>query len=127
MSLLENGHGGHRMLLQILDGMHVIAELNFLFSGHDVPDQGETHVFYRGPLAGPSPARESGAFEARLFDSAEIPWSDFTLPQTRSMLQRFLRERASDSFGIYLDGFGSRRVARLNAAPEKRRAEPDPL
>ena len=126
--LTEDGHGGHKALRQILEQMHVSAELNFLFSVYDVPDRRQTHVFYRGSLIDRLPVREGGAFEARLFDSAEIPWSDFRLAQTRSMLRRYLREQAADSFGIYMDGFGSRRVARLSGAPEEqRRSEQDSL
>lgn len=122
-SLAEDGPGGHQALRGILERMNVAAELNFLFSVYDVPDGGETHIFYRGSLTAPVPAQECGALQARLFDSADIPWSDFALPQTRSMLRRYLREQAADSFGIYMDGFGSRRVARLNGLPEDWRAE----
>lgn len=107
--------------------MRVAARLNFLFSVYDVPEQGETHIFYRGSVTGSVPTEKGGAFEARLFDSAEIPWNDFTLPQTRSMLRRFVREQAADSFGIYMDGFGSRRVAKLSGAPEEWRTENDSL
>ncbi len=124
-SLVEDRTGGHQALRRILQRMKVSAELNFLFSVYDVPDRGETHIFYRGSLTEPVPAHNSGAFEARLFGSAEIPWSDFTLAQTRSMLRRYLREQAADSFGIYMDGFGSRRVAKLNGVPEDWRAEHD--
>lgn len=126
-SLIEDRRGGHLALRQILDSMNVAAELNFLFSVYDVPDHGEAHIFYRGSLIGPVPALEDGALEARLFSPAEIPWNDFTLPQTRSMLRRFLREQAADSFGIYMDGFGSGRVARLSGVPEDWRDEHDSL
>lgn len=122
-SLVEDGTGGHPALGQILQRMNVTAELNFLFSVYDVPDRGETHIFYRGSLTEPVPAQERGGLKARLFGLAEIPWSDFALEQTRSMLRRYLREQAADSFGIYMDGFGSRRLARLDGLPEDWRAE----
>ncbi len=122
-TLLEDGNGGHPALGRILQRMNVTAELNFLFSVYDVPDRGETHIFYRGSLTEPVSAQEGGALEARLFASAEIPWGDFALEQTRSMLRRYLREQAADSFGIYMDGFGNRRVARLNGLPEDWRAD----
>lgn len=124
-SLVEDGTGSHQALGRILQRMNVSAELNFLFSVYDVPDRGETHIFYRGSLTEPVLARKSGDFEARVFASAEIPWGDFALEQTRSMLRRYLREQAADSFGIYMDGFGSRRVARLNGVPEDWRTEYD--
>ena len=124
-SLMEDVTGGHQALDRILRGMNVSAELNFLFSVYDLPDRGETHIFYRGSLTEPVPAQEGGALEARLFSSAEIPWGDLTFAQTRSMLRRYLREQAADSFGIYMDGFGSRRVARLDGLPEDWRAEHD--
>lgn len=121
-SLVAVGNGTHRVLGEILEQMHVAAELEFLFSVYDVPHRHEAHVFYRGSLTGSLPARADGAFEARLFHSTEIPWSDFSLPQTRFMLQRYLREQEADSFGIYMDGFGSRRVMSLSGAPEQHRA-----
>lgn len=36
----------------------------------------------------------------------------------KTMLQRYVREQATDSFGIYVDGVGDGRVARLSGAPE---------
>ncbi len=126
-SLVKDERGGHQALRRILARMNINAELNFLFSVYDVPDRGEAHIFYRGTLTESVPVSGGGNFEARLFDSAEIPWNDFTLPQTRSMLRRFLREQAADSFGIYMDGFGNGRVARLSGAPQDWRAEHDSL
>lgn len=124
-SLIEDGRDGHRGLLRLLKRMNVASELNFLFSVYDVPESGEAHIFYRGSLT--APVHQGGDPEARLFDPARIPWGNFALLQTRSMLQRYLREQAADSFGIYMDGFGSRRLARLNGTPEYWRDEPDPL
>ena len=126
-NLAEEQNGGHQALRRLLERMGVAAELSFLFSVYDVPELGEAHIFYRGSLTGPAPADDGSALEARLFSPAEIPWSDFRLPQTRSMLRRFLREQAADSFGIYMDGFGSQRVARLSGAPEAWRSELESL
>lgn len=117
-SLVTEGRGGHQTLRRMLEKLNVAAELNFLFSVYEVPELGEAHIFYRGSISGSPPIFEGGGLEARLFSPEDIPWSDFGLPQTQSMLRRFLREQAADSFGIYMDGFGSRRVARLSGAPE---------
>lgn len=122
-NLVKEQSGGHQALRQLLKRMKVAAELSFLFSVYDVPELGEAHIFYRGSLTGPAPDDDGGALEARLFSPAEIPWSDFSLPQTRSMLRRFLREQAADSFGIYMDGFGQRRVAALDGPPQDWRGE----
>lgn len=122
-NLVREQSGDHQALRRLLERMNVAAELSFLFSVYDVPELGEAHIFYRGSLTGPAPADDGGALEARLFSTAEIPWSDFSLPQTRSMLRRFLREQAADSFGIYMDGFGQRRVAALDGPPQDWRGE----
>jgi flavin reductase (DIM6/NTAB) family NADH-FMN oxidoreductase RutF/ADP-ribose pyrophosphatase YjhB (NUDIX family) len=121
-SLMADGDAGHQALGEILGQMRLAAELGFLFSVYDVPRRRETHVFYRGSLSGPLPARADGAFQARLFGPAEIPWSDFSLAQTRSMLRRYLSEQAADSFGIYMDGFGNRRLVSVGGAREHRGA-----
>ncbi len=126
-NLIEDGRGGHHALRQILESMGVAARPSFLFSVYDVPERGETHIFYRGSLTGFVPGRQKCALEARLFGSADIPWSEFDLPETRSMVRRFLREQAADSFGIYMDGFGSRQVARLSGPPQDWRGEQDSL
>jgi flavin reductase (DIM6/NTAB) family NADH-FMN oxidoreductase RutF len=122
-SLVEEGSSSHQVLRSMLDGMKVCAELSFLFSVYDVPERGETHIFYRGSLTAAPAHGQKGALEARLFDFAQIPWSDFPLSQTRSMLRRYLHEQAADSFGIYMDGFGHRRIAALNGLPQDWRAD----
>jgi hypothetical protein len=104
--------------------MGIVADMNFLYSVFEVPERNEAHVFYRGTLLRTPKAVADTAPQARLFETADIPWDDLPLPQTRSMLRRYVREQAADNFGIYMDGLGDRRVAMLGGAPETWRSGP---
>lgn len=117
-SLIREGPDSHLALRRLLETAGVDAELNFLFSVFDAPERKETQVFYRGSMGAPPAAGHGGPLEARLFDFHALPWGDFDCPRIRSMLRRFLREQAAESFGIYMDGFGQRRVASLKGVPE---------
>jgi len=116
-TMQANGPAGdQKTLLDVLDQMGIAADMSFLYSVFEVPERNETHIFYRGTLL--AAPRAATAAEARLFETADIPWDDLPLSQTRSMLRRYIREQAADNFGIYMDGLGDQRVAMLGGAPE---------
>lgn len=83
------------------------AHLNFLFAVWDDGGQpSRTHVYYRGTLEQP----QAGLSGLRLVDIdriAELPIAD---PAVRSMLDRYVRERSDDVFGVYV---GSDREGRV--------------
>jgi len=125
MSCLGRGPGGDRnALLALLRDAGIEAELSFLYSMFEMPETGETHIVYRGrlrSLAGPHGAAE---FQHELFPFDRIPWDRLASPQLATMLRRYVREQAADSFGIYVDGAGDGRLARLSGAPQPWRPEP---
>lgn len=112
------GAGNRGALVDELREAGIEAELGFLYSMFDVPRMGVTRIIYRGEMRSLPPARTSAGREFRLFPFEQIPWSNLASPQLADMLRRYVREQATDSFGIYVDGAGDGRVARLSGAPE---------
>jgi flavin reductase (DIM6/NTAB) family NADH-FMN oxidoreductase RutF len=76
------------------------AQLGFLFAVFEDPRNGAgaVSVYYRGLLKEPPPAGQG----LRLIPLADIPWDRLRDDAIRSMLQRYVRERSEDAFGIYI-------------------------
>lgn len=70
----------------------------FVFS---VFDAGDTHyVVYRGASTVAPPADAQGRFAFHAFDT--IPWDAIAEGPVRGMLERYIRERSEDTFGVYV-------------------------
>lgn len=84
----------------ILRHLGISAQLGFLFAVFEDPRNGAgvVSVYYRGLLKAPPPA-ERGLLMIPL---ASIPWDRLPDDAIRSMLQRYVRERSEDTFGIYI-------------------------
>ena len=116
--LAETGGADKAALARVLESIGVSVELSFLYSVFEVPAWRALCVIYRGQAQSPLVPRE-GPIEARAFAPAEIPWHDIHLRPFRSMLKRYLHERASARFGVYVDGeAGGGQVAMLEGLPE---------
>ena len=78
----------------------IAATIDFLFAVFQERSGGSdrTSIYYRGSLDSPLP-QES---DARVIALGEIPWARVRDPAVRSMLERFVRERREDTFGIYV-------------------------
>lgn len=82
------------------------AHLDFLFavfeaSGERAPDgHSGVHVYYRGRVTqSGSPWLDSSI---RIVPLSQIPWDEVSDAAVRSMLERYVRERRQDAFGIYV-------------------------
>ena len=105
-------------LARFLDSIGVSVDLSFLYSVFEVPEWRSFCVIYRGQ-AQTRLAPRDGKVEARAFAPSDIPWQDIHLRPFRSMLKRYLHERASARFGVYVDGDASGgHVAMLEGLPE---------
>lgn len=116
---LADSHGADKSALaRMLESIGVSVELSFLYSVFEVPEWRSLCVIYRGQ-AQSQLAPKDGPIEARAFTPGEIPWHDIHLRPFRSMLKRYLHERASARFGVYVDGDASGgQVAMLEGLPE---------
>ncbi len=85
----------------------VDAELSFLFAVYEDPDTGVHSIVYRGEAT----AVDGG--EAALVPFRDIPWDEIADPAVRSMIERYVREREEDAFGIYVGDATSGRVRPL--------------
>ncbi len=117
-SIRKNLSGDQRALMALLHEAGINAELSFLYSVFEIPETGEICIFYRGELSAPPALKTGTSPEFRLFEFDHVPWGELASQQLQNMLRRYIREQASDSFGIYADAVGSGRVARLSGAPE---------
>ncbi|RWM38856.1 alpha/beta fold hydrolase [Mesorhizobium sp.] len=75
------------------------AELGFLYAvWDDATDAARTHVYYRGTVDAPV----SGDGQIRFVEIERIAELKIADPAVRSMLTRYTRERAEDTFGVYV-------------------------
>lgn len=91
-----------RSLAARLTSAGIKADLSFLFAVFEDPRSGASSIFYRGTISEMSEISGS-----RLVRIGEIPWDTITDDATCSMLQRYVRERQHDSFGVYVGGLSS--------------------
>ena len=92
-----------------LTSLGLDAEALYLFAVFDDPERERTNIFYRGELT-TERQTVAGAFYA--FD--EIPFESINDEATRSMLRRYLNERALNAFGIYVGAGHSDVIKVLN-------------
>ncbi|HEY5701620.1 MAG TPA: flavin reductase [Gammaproteobacteria bacterium] len=117
-SFRKDSSNDQKALLALLHDAEIEAELSFLYSMFEVPETGETHIVYRGDLRAAPNRQVDAAPEFRLFSFDDIPWNELASTQMATMLRRYVREQASDSFSIYMDGVADGRLARLSGTPE---------
>ncbi|SAK89173.1 oxygenase [Caballeronia pedi] len=97
----------------VLAKLGLDAHLDFLFavfeesSGH-APG---VHVYYRGRVSSDGLALPSA--RVRVVPLGEIPWDRIRDDAVRSMLQRYVRERSEDAFGIYVGDTATGKVQSL--------------
>jgi flavin reductase (DIM6/NTAB) family NADH-FMN oxidoreductase RutF len=95
-------------LLSKVKAAGVDAELSFLFAVYEDPETGVHSIVYRG---------EARAVEERARSSLvpfrDIPWNDIRDAALRAMIERYVREREEDSFGVYVGDANTGRVRPL--------------
>jgi len=86
-----------RSLRAVLARLGLNGRLDFVFSVYeDTARGGGVCVYYRGA------AQETPAAGARFIPIPEIPWDRLGDAAVRAMLERYVRERRDDAFGIYV-------------------------
>ncbi|MEM7171857.1 MAG: flavin reductase [Pseudomonadota bacterium] len=111
-------------LEELFQNMGSPVELSFLYSVFELPEDGTQHVIYRGNFEGPLKEINRNGLETRLFGSDQIPWSEMASQQIANMLRRYLHERSSARFGIYVDNKDGGHVATLEEPPQPWRQLP---
>ena len=66
----------------------------------DVPHINQVHVFYRAELLTPDFAAGEESLEVRLFDEADIPWSELAFRTVSRTLECFFADRQGDTYPV---------------------------
>ncbi|MGE6385102.1 NUDIX hydrolase [Pseudomonas sp. NPDC078416] len=74
-----------------------------LYSMIDVPHINQVHIFYRSNLVKPEFAAGIESLEVKLFDEADIPWSELAFQTVRRTLECFFRDRRQQDFQVRTD------------------------
>jgi hypothetical protein len=75
------------------------ARLNFLFAVfEDTHGTGSLSIYYRGTSTGECPPTS----RIRIVPLNQVPWERVADEAVRTMLERFVKERSEDTFGIYI-------------------------
>jgi ADP-ribose pyrophosphatase YjhB (NUDIX family) len=76
-------------------------EMQDLFTVMNVVRVGQVHMYYRARLLSDrfDPGHET--MEARLFDEADIPWSELAFHTVRQTLEHFFADRRSGLFPVH--------------------------
>jgi len=86
----------------VLAKLGLRAHLDFLFAVFEAGGEREpgVHIYYRGrAIHTASPWFDSSI---RIVPLGQIPWHEITDAAVRSMLERYVRERRQDAYGIYV-------------------------
>jgi flavin-dependent trigonelline monooxygenase, reductase component len=101
----------------VLARLGLNAHLDFIFavfeSGNGQPSS--VQIYYRGRVIDSGAAWIDSAI--RIVPLAQIPWDELRDDAVRSMLQRYVRERSEDAFGIYVGDTEAGTVQTLALAP----------
>ena len=74
-----------------------------LYSMIDVPHINQVHIFYRSNLVKPEFAAGIESLEVKLFDEADIPWSELAFNTVRRTLECYFRDRRHQDFQVRTD------------------------
>jgi len=103
------GHAGDSgSLLGKVKAAGVDAELSFLFAVYEDPPSGAHSIVYRGEARAASEQAMT-----RLIRFEDIPWDDIRDPAIRAVIERYVREREDDCFGVYVGDATTGRVKPL--------------
>ena len=69
----------------------------------DVPHINQVHIFYRADMATADFAAGVESLEVKLFDEADIPWSDLAFNTVRRTLECFFADRRRQEFAMHTD------------------------
>ncbi|MFJ3484913.1 NUDIX hydrolase [Pseudomonas sp. NPDC090202] len=81
----------------------VLADDLQLYMMIDVPHINQVHIFYRANMASEDFAAGVESLEVRLFDEAEIPWSELAFNTVRKTLECFFNDRRTQEFPVHTD------------------------
>ena len=112
---LGAGSSGREALVKKCFALGVSIEPTFIYSIF-TDDDGSLVIIYRC-VTNIADARLCETCEARLFAFDELPWTKITMQPIRTMLTRYIHERANDRFGVYVESEDGGQVGILDGDP----------
>lgn len=98
----STGLRGRAALLAHIASFGTDVDLNFLYSVWEWDQESLLYLIYRGVLRHEPAVHVAHDIEGRLFQPQELPWDDINI-LFQDMLRRFLKEKDSDSFGVFAE------------------------
>src|SRR5262249_15020448 len=92
----------------------VEPERTFLYSVFDVADSDPGYLIYRASLA-QDRAQQELPQDLQFFPLYDLPYDRVSSRELNAVLRRYVRERESKRFGIYMDGSKGGRVAMIES------------
>jgi len=93
------------------------VELGPLFTVFDVVHVAQVHVFFRARLLDCDFQPGTESLEVRLFDEAEVPWSEIAFRTVTLTLEHFFQDRQSNLFGLHTGAIRWSRGSSVQTAP----------
>ncbi|WP_407295727.1 NUDIX hydrolase [Stutzerimonas zhaodongensis] len=83
-----------------------------LYTLFDLPHINQVYMFYRASLVDHDFGVGEESLEVRLFDQADIPWSELAFPTVGRTLEYFFADRVQQAFPVRNEAIEAMRVAR---------------
>ena len=107
------GQGRPNSLFETMGQLGLKAALGFIYTVFHEEETGQLNVYYRGDLLSEPEDRNS---PAQLYELDQIPWDALPNHSIELMLRRYVSERSTDSFGIYVGNTTEGLVSKLGPA-----------
>jgi flavin reductase (DIM6/NTAB) family NADH-FMN oxidoreductase RutF len=100
-------------LFETMGKLGLKAVIGFIYTVFHEEETGQLNVYYRGDLLNEP---EDSHSPAQLYELDQIPWDALLNHSIELMLRRYVRERSTDSFGIYVGNTTEGLVSKLGPA-----------
>lgn len=79
-----------------------------LYCTYNIPRIGQIYVLFKAELIDGKFGAGEESIECRLFDEAEIPWTELAFPSVEHTLRHYFADRQNNAFPMHLETLGSR-------------------
>lgn len=84
------------------------VDIEQLYCMYNIPRIGQIYVLFKANLVDGKFGAGDETIESRLFDEADIPWSELAFPSVERTLRHYFADRKNSQFPMHLESLGSR-------------------
>lgn len=84
------------------------VEIEQLYCMYNIPRIGQIYVLFKANLIDGKFGAGEETIETRLFDEADIPWTELAFPSVEHTLRHYFADRKNNIFPMHLETLGSR-------------------